>query len=167
MPVSWEFIKRDDAQFYDEYTGILLDTDATRAAMQEELKYMEELGLWQPVPSNQCQERLGTPPIPARWILCNKGDDERPEIRARLVVQETRRRSIIEADDIAATFSATPPVEALRFVLSMAMKLQSDPSDPVVIKQIDITTAHPHVSCNRELYVVPPKQMGLSRRGSL
>ena len=66
LPVCWEFIKRDDAQFYVEYTGIQFDTGATHDAMQEELKYMEELGLWQPVPSNQCQERSGTPPIPKR-----------------------------------------------------------------------------------------------------
>ena len=77
-------------------------------------------------------------------------------------MQETRRRSSIEADDIAATFSATPPVEALRFVLSMAMTLQSDPPDPIVVKHIDNTRAHPHVSCKRELYVVPPKQMGFA-----
>ena len=58
VPVIWEFIKKDDAQFYDEHTGIQLDTEATHAAMQEELKYMEELGLWRPFPPNQCHERL-------------------------------------------------------------------------------------------------------------
>ena len=104
------FTKRDWENFYDEDTGIQLEVDATRLAMQEELKYMEELGLWRPVPPSQCQQRFGTPPIPICWILCNKGDDERPEIRARVVAQETHKRSSIEADDIAAIFSATPPV---------------------------------------------------------
>ena len=74
-------------------------------------------------------------------------------------MQETRRRSTIAADDSAATFSATPPVEALRMVLSMAMTLQSDPADPIVVKQIDITRAHPHVDAKREIYVAPQKQM--------
>ena len=68
---------------------------------------------------------------------------------------ETRRRSTIAADDIAAKFSATPPVGALRMVLSMAMALQSDPEDPedpIVVKQIDIARAHPHVEAMRGLY---------------
>ena len=60
LPVSWEFVKKDDAQFYSEYTGIQLDTDATHAALQEELKCMEELGLWRPVRPNQCQEGRNT-----------------------------------------------------------------------------------------------------------
>ena len=44
--------------------------------MQEELKCKEELGLWRPVPSDQRQQRLGAPPIPIRWILCNWGEEE-------------------------------------------------------------------------------------------
>lgn len=156
--VSWEFVKRDDAQFSDEYIGIQLDTEATHAAMQEELKYMEELGLWIAVPPDQGHQRLGTAPIPTRWILCNKGDDEHPEIRVRLVVQETRNRSSIEADDIASTFSSTPPVEAPRCCLSMAMTLQSEPSDPIMIKQIDHNKGTPSRQL-RELYVLPPRHM--------
>ena len=39
----------------------------------------------------------------------NKGDDENPEIRARLVAKETNKGYM---EDI---FAATPPLEALKF----------------------------------------------------
>lgn len=163
-PVAWKLVKHDCDSFYDGHTGLQLDTAATHLAMAEELKCIEELGLWCPVPPDHFMQRLGTPPIPTRWELCKKGDDERPDIRARLVVQETRRRSTIAAGDIAATLSATPPVEALRMVLSMTMMLHSDPADPIVVKQVDTTRAHPHVDTKRENYVVPPKQMGFDEK---
>ena len=67
---------------------------------------------------------------------------------------------------VVQEFSATPPVEVLRMVLSMAMTLQSDPSDPIVVKQIDITRVHHHVDAKCELYVVLPKQMGLRHEKS-
>ena len=58
LPVNWEFIKKDDAQFYDEYTGIQLDTDATHAAMQEELKYMDCLLYTSPSPRDGLLSRM-------------------------------------------------------------------------------------------------------------
>ena len=88
-----------------------------------------------------------------RWVLCNTGDETRPEIRARIVVQETKFRSTIAAGDIAATFSATPPIEALRMILSLAMTLETLMADALVIGFIDISRAHPHAVCQREIYV--------------
>ena len=44
-----------------------------------------------------------------------------PEIRARLVAQETKRASQLGTDNPALTFAATPPLEGLRAILSLAM----------------------------------------------
>ena len=52
------------------------------------------------------------------WVDINKGDDMRPNVRCRLCVQETRRQS--------PTFSATPPYEALRLMVSMTMTPRND-----------------------------------------
>ena len=82
----------------------------------------------------------------------NKGYDQRPEVRCRLVVQETKNRSTIAVGDIAATFSATPPLEALRFILSLAVT-RPPHSDELVLMFIDFSRAHPHTEVTRDVYV--------------
>ena len=78
------------------------------------------------------------------------------------MVQETRRRSSIAADDIASVFSATPPIEALRFMLSQTMStkqgLSAGAAEQDVLCFIDISRAHPHCEVAREVYVTLPPE---------
>ena len=76
------------------------------------MDFMNELKVW------RFEKKLvacadGSIPIPTRWIDHNKGDEENYELRSRLVLQETKRVTSIAPGDTAATFSATPPLEAL------------------------------------------------------
>ena len=52
--------------------------------------------------------------IKTRWIDINKGDREHPNYRSRLVAKEFRRGANPE------WFAATPPLEALKFLISDA-----------------------------------------------
>ena len=45
---------------------------------------------------------MGRKPFGMRWIDCNKGEEQRPELLSRLVVQETRQTSTISVSDIDA-----------------------------------------------------------------
>ena len=56
----------------------------------------------------------GKPPITVRWVDVNKGDNQCPNIRSRLVARQIRQAG----ED--AIFAPTPPLEALRSVLSLA-----------------------------------------------
>ncbi len=56
-----------------------------------------------------------------RFLDINKGDAENVEIRSRLVVQETRKKTTIDPTDVGAVFAASPPYEAMRFLLNFAM----------------------------------------------
>ena len=49
-----------------------------------------------------------------RWVDANKGDDEKPNYRSRLVAREIRQKG---QDPM---FAHTPPLESLRTVLSLA-----------------------------------------------
>ena len=49
-----------------------------------------------------------------RWVETNKGDDQTPSIRSRLVAREIRTAG---QDSI---FAPTPPLESLRMILTMA-----------------------------------------------
>ena len=52
--------------------------------------------------------------IKPRWIDINKGDDDNPNYRSRMVGEEFNDR------EIEGLFAATPPLEALRLLLSWA-----------------------------------------------
>ncbi len=55
---------------------------------------------------------IGRPPISVRLVEVNKGDDENPKYRSRLVAREIR----MAGED--AIFAPTPPLESLRMVPS-------------------------------------------------
>ena len=70
--------------------------------------------VWELRPINEARTKMGRSPISVRWVEVNKGDDQNPNIRSRLVVREIR----LAGQD--AIFAPTPPLESLRMVLSMA-----------------------------------------------
>ena len=63
----------------------------------------------------ECLKETGKPPIKVRWIDINNGDAHAPEYRPRLVAKD------IKKDNREDLFAATPPLEALKILLSMAM----------------------------------------------
>ena len=111
----------------------------------------------------------GMKPIPLRWVDINKGSETSKEYRSRLVVMETKRRSTIAPEDKGAVFSATPPLEAVRMLASLAMSIkgpiaQHDLDNDIVIGFLDISRAHPHVEMKRELYTeLPPEHPEYSK----
>ena len=75
-------------------------------------------------------------------------------------MQETRTSGTIAAGDVAATFAATPPLEALRPLASMVVTGDPgpDPASEVVLGFLDISRAHPHCPKHRKVYIrLPPE----------
>eukprot|EP00971_Amphidinium_carterae_P251868 5000770-Amphidinium_carterae.1 len=80
------------AKYFDEYTGEELPKELVVKARHEEMEYLRQLGCWVYVPFSEAREVTGKPPISTRWVDADKKgglhpDD--PEMRSRLVVQET------------------------------------------------------------------------------
>ena len=71
-------------------------------------------GVWERVPLSEAYKITGRPPITVRWVDVNMGDDDVPDIRSRLVARQIRGA---HEDPM---FAPTPPLEALRAVLSYA-----------------------------------------------
>ena len=101
-----------DAFIHDELTGERLPPGLVANAREEECAFMENWGVWQEVPVAECWQRTGRRPIGTRWVDVNKGDLHHPDVRCRLVAQEVNTYK----ED--AFFAATPPLEALRLLLS-------------------------------------------------
>ena len=86
----------------------------------------------------------GKGPISVRWVDINKGDDENPNYRSRLVAREIRRRGD------APAFAATPPLEVIRLQISNVATLfdsrahSVDPCSPerAHISFVDIKRAY-------------------------
>ena len=107
-------VAEDEPVFRDDLTGQLLPPDLVRAARAKELEYFKAKGVWEKRPIAESRRVTGKPPISVRWVDVNKGDNDNPNIRSRLVARQIRQAG----ED--AIFAPTPPLEALRSVLSMA-----------------------------------------------
>ena len=94
-----------------------------------------------------CDEKPppGTKVIPTKWVLVTKGDP--PEVRARLVACEVKH----EKGSDAALFVATPPIDALRCIISGACH---DPE--TTLDLVDVRKAHLNGLARRVLYVRLP-----------
>ena len=166
-PTPWLATRGD--KFFDDVTGFPLDPTLVAKGRVEELEFLQKLGLWTPAPREECITRTGRPPIGVRWVDTNKGDQENPEVRCRLVVQETKRVSgHMQPGDV---FSATPPLECLRMMCSLAMScgetLGATEADDVVILFLDISRAHPHCPMRRDIYTEFPAEHPLSQDKTL
>ena len=103
-----------DERFVDDLTGQKLDPASCRAARKKEMDYVKEKAYGSKDQVKECWERTSGPPVSVRWVETNKGDDVNPNIRSRLVARQIR------PPGQEAVFAPTPPLEALRTVLSLA-----------------------------------------------
>jgi hypothetical protein len=149
--------------FRDEYTGLVLPTDLVEKARKDEIGFMNKLGVWRAERRDRAMVGMapGSKPIGVRWIDSDKGDASQRNVRCRLVVQETKRVSELESG--VATFAATPPLEALRFLFSLAMTLARPAGEEWVIVFIDVSRAHPHCDNVRRIMIELPAEAGFSK----
>eukprot|EP00973_Karenia_brevis_P039952 5514950-Karenia_brevis.AAC.1 len=72
------------------------------------------MGVYRKVPIKKCIEQTGKMPIGVRWIDVNKQDTLNPKYRSRLVAKEFKTYNDPDL------FAATPPIEVLRMIISIA-----------------------------------------------
>ena len=72
---------------YDEYTGAELDPAQVKAAKTEELDFFRKKGVWDVVSRDEAH---GSRVVGTRWVSCNRGDENHPDVRCRLVCQEVK-----------------------------------------------------------------------------
>jgi hypothetical protein len=134
---------------YDQVTGRTLEPGLLAKARSEELGYIRKYGVYRKVPFEQAKARTGRPPIRTKWVDLDKGDAEHPAYRSRRVAMEVKKSWQ------ATAFAGTPPLEALRFLCSLATSLSAEntEADPLCLSFLDITRAHFRAPATRELYV--------------
>ena len=133
---------------WDDSSGATLDSNEARRARREEFEYVRNMDLYEKVLVKQCYDKTARAPISTRWIDINKGDQDCPNYRPRLVARGTNTH---RRDDL---FAVIPPLEALMLILSMTAT-----SNRVEIRMVnDIGRAFFHANAKREAHVQFPKE---------
>ena len=104
-----------DGHFVDDTSGQKLDTKKVIEARKEEMNKYLQHNAYGKVPIEEAWRVSGEGPIGSRGIDSNKGDDDNPEYRSRLVAKEINRSP---SDKMIA---ATPTLEAKKMLFSMAV----------------------------------------------
>ena len=149
-----------DAQVLDEHTGEALPPALVAKAREEEVSMMEAWDVWDVITKEEAWGLTGKSPLKGRWVDCNKGDRDDYDVRCRWVAKEVAHQ---HSDQF---FAATPPLEALRLILSEAAtepppagqgRRGGGPRKKVML--LDAKKAHLHAPAVRDVCVeLPPER---------
>ena len=146
MPIDF-FIQSETQLTYDENTGVKLPDDLVRKAKEEEIAEYHKHNVYTKCPRSEAFAVTGKAPIGVRWMIVNKGDENNPNIRARLVAKE------IKKDKRQDFFSATPPLEAKKALFSQCVSRRAKSGKALKLRFIDIKKAYLHTPVLRDVYV--------------
>jgi hypothetical protein len=105
------------------------------------MEFFRRMGVYRKVHRSQAK---GKPLISTRWVDTNKGTDSNPNYRARLVAREIKR------DNRLDLFSATPPLETMKALVSMCAQGQEEGMRLAVV---DVKRAYFYAPARREIYI--------------
>ena len=140
-------------RYWDAVTNEELPLGLTRAARKEELDFMKDWQVWETVPTAACWQATGRAPLQGKWVDVNKGDVANPVVRSRYVAKEFAN----QRDD--EFFAATPPLEALRLLLSHAASGRQTGKGGRKVLVLDARKAHRHAMSERTIYVALPPEV--------
>ena len=100
---------------WDDVTGEALDSREVRRARAKEIVYARQKMVWKKIRRSEAR-KMGIKVVKTRWIDINKGDRFNPNYRSRFVAKEFNDGKGGEP----GWFAATPPLEALKLILSDA-----------------------------------------------
>ena len=134
----------------DDVTGMPLDPEEVKKARKLEIEYIKKMQVYAKVPRSKC-EAAGCKPITTRWIDVNKGDDENRNYRSRMVAREIKRDNRIDL------FAATPPLEALKLLISEAATITPNKGWKKIMVN-DISRAYFYAPARRSVYIEIPEE---------
>ena len=74
------------SEVYDAITNNQLDPNLVSTARADEMTYLKELDVYGYDYVQNCIKETGKPPVPVTWVNVQKGDEDSPNVRARLCV---------------------------------------------------------------------------------
>ena len=129
-------------------------------AKREEVTEMYRREAWVERSIEDCFRDTGKPPIPVRWVVANKGDALRPNVRYRLVAKHLAAK--YGGKDMEDLFAATPPFELMKALLVKAAQRRDRKTTMRKVMFIDVSKAHLYapVGPDDKAYVALPPECG-------
>ena len=62
-----QWVPLREGRYYDEKTGLELESTMVETGRHEEMGFLDHLKLWLIRPTSECLAVTGKPPIPVRW----------------------------------------------------------------------------------------------------
>ena len=152
------FSSEDNAEFYDNISGALLDPVMVKSARKEEISYMRELNVYRKIKLSEAL-KMGLKPIKTKWLDQNKGDLLNPLYRSRLVGQELK----VFDPAMEGIHASTPPLESLKLLFSIALlRNKHGVRDDKKIQFLDVSRAHLHAPATKMMCIIlPPEETEL------
>ena len=120
-----------------------MDPVGVKRARSEKLAWVHKSDLYDVVPRSECFEETGRKPVDLKRVDTNKGDQNAPLYRSRLVLRDLKvRKKESEKISLKDLFSCTPPLEAWKTMLSLMVSLKtSKRGKPLKMAVFDISRA--------------------------
>ena len=167
LPQSWADATEEETRqrerepeeretFYDNLTGKALKYENVIEARWDEIKALQEMGVWKVVPLSECVSRTQRRPIRGRWVDVNKGDDVVEVYRSRYVAMELKRQHGGASRE--GLFAAMPPLEGMRLLLSfVASRRGCDVHYKLMFLDISKAYLHAEVLDDNIFVELPPE----------
>ena len=148
-----EAVLQNDVAWDDVKDG-WLDGEKVREARMEEVGYMKRKLLWDEVSRSDAS---GHRIVSVKWVDTNKGTENKPEIRCRLVARDFRGADKDRED----LFAATPPWELKKLLMSHAADRSNGKTRKMLL--IDVKKAHLNSECTEDVFIELPEEVGAAQ----
>ena len=141
--------QEQDVICFDHITGKELPWHAVRKALELELKYLRDLAVYEKVDEKEAVEKYGVTPVDTKWVGTDKAfEGNQMQIRSRMCARE------FKSDDWPDLYAGTPPLEALKAIISIA----SNHKETFSIMHIDVSRAYFHAKVQRPVLIRLPAE---------
>jgi len=155
-----EEIVRQSLRGIDDVSGKPIDPVLIKRARQEEMIGFKDFEVYEYVLRKTAERDPEGKFVGTRWVDVNKGTEQTPEVRSRLVGQEFAKGEV--RDDL---FAATPPLVASRLLLSnLASRGRGGPGVHRAML-LDVKKAFLYGMLKRTVYIELPEEDKMSETG--
>ena len=140
----------------DDITGAQLSLDLVRAARREEMHNMLSRTV-KIVKTAEAYEKTVKGPISTKWVDVDKSHGVGEMlVWSRWVARDFKEKGEKDREDL---FSATPPLELMRYMLSWQATIRDDGPERKTM-YLDVKKAHLIPKCDQDVYVQLPPEAG-------
>ena len=145
-----------DEYAWDDVNNIPLPMHLVKEARSEEMAHMKG-SIFKIVKRAEAWRVTGKAPITTKWVDTDKTHGtEDPLVRSRWVARDFKDPKEKDREDL---FSATPPREMMRFILSRQATRRDDGIERTSM-YLDVKNAHLAPLCKEDVYVELPAEAG-------